>query len=824
MADELEKTPVGTTEKITDRAIVNEMKESFLDYAMSVIVSRALPDVRDGLKPVHRRVLFSMQELGLLHNKAFKKSARIVGDCMGKYHPHGDVVIYDSLVRMAQDFSLRYPLVDGQGNFGSIDGDPPAAMRYTEARMARLAEEILADLDKDTVEFGQNYNGNLKEPLVLPSKLPNLLVNGSTGIAVGMATNIPPHNMNEVADAVIALIDKPNMEINELSKFVHGPDFPTAGIICGKNGIRNSYAFGRGRIVVKARTHTEERKGKELIVVTEIPYQVNKAQMIEQIAALVKEGKVEGISDIRDESSKEGMRIVFVLKGSVSSDVVLNQLLKHSRLRTTFGTNMLALVNNEPKTLNLKELLQHFIHHRKEVVIRRTKFELAEAKDKAHKLEGLKIALDNIDPVIKLIKEAENANVAAKGLMDNYGMSEIQAKTVLDMRLQRLTGLEQEKLRKDLQETLELITKLETLLSDEKLIFNVIKEETAELKQKYGDERKTEISDIEEEEELEDESLIEEENMVVTITHNGYVKRLPLYTYKQQKRGGKGVRGAGMKEEDFIEDIFVASTHSYLLCFTNTGIVHWLKVYNLPEGSRQARGKAIVNLLSLKEGEKLATVIPVREFLHDMNLVAVTKNGLIKKTSLGEYSRPRKGGIIAISLEENDQLVEVKLTSGDDEIMIGTAKGMAARFSEKDVRPIGRSGKGVRGIKLGKDDNVIGMIVVKPSDDILTVTENGYGKRTSVEQYRKIFRGGKGVTNIKTSERNGKVVTINGITDKDDIMFISKKGIIIRTSAKGVSRIGRATQGFRLMKLTQGDSVVAAAKFVSEEFENNNGG
>ncbi|MBW3013385.1 DNA gyrase subunit A [Candidatus Woesearchaeota archaeon] len=824
MADELEKTPVGTTEKITDRAIVNEMKESFLDYAMSVIVSRALPDVRDGLKPVHRRVLFSMQELGLLHNKAFKKSARIVGDCMGKYHPHGDVAIYDSLVRMAQDFSLRYPLVDGQGNFGSIDGDPPAAMRYTEARMARLAEEILADLDKDTVEFGQNYDGNLKEPLVLPSKLPNLLVNGSTGIAVGMATNIPPHNMNEVADAVIALIDKPNMEINELSKFVHGPDFPTAGIICGKNGIRNSYAFGRGRIVVKARTHTEERKGKELIVVTEIPYQVNKAQMIEQIAALVKEGKVEGISDIRDESSKEGMRIVFVLKGSVSSDVVLNQLLKHSRLRTTFGTNMLALVNNEPKTLNLKELLQHFIHHRKEVVIRRTKFELAEAKDKAHKLEGLKIALDNIDPVIKLIKEAENANVAAKGLMDNYGMSEIQAKTVLDMRLQRLTGLEQEKLRKDLQETLELITKLETLLSDEKLIFNVIKEETAELKQKYGDERKTEISDIEEEEELEDESLIEEENMVVTITHNGYVKRLPLYTYKQQKRGGKGVRGAGMKEEDFIEDIFVASTHSYLLCFTNTGIVHWLKVYNLPEGSRQARGKAIVNLLSLKEGEKLATVIPVREFLHDMNLVAVTKNGLIKKTSLGEYSRPRKGGIIAISLEENDQLVEVKLTSGDDEIMIGTAKGMAARFSEKDVRPIGRSGKGVRGIKLGKDDNVIGMIVVKPSDDILTVTENGYGKRTSVEQYRKIFRGGKGVTNIKTSERNGNVVTINGITDKDDIMFISKKGIIIRTSAKGVSRIGRATQGFRLMKLTQGDSVVAAAKFVSEEFENNNGG
>ncbi|MBW2986935.1 DNA gyrase subunit A [Candidatus Woesearchaeota archaeon] len=825
MATEVE-APKEEEQKHTDRPIANEMKESFLDYAMSVIVSRALPDVKDGLKPVHRRVLFSMHDLGLGHNKSYKKSARIVGDCMGKYHPHGDLAIYDSLVRMAQNFSLRYPLVDGQGNFGSVDGDPPAAMRYTEARMARSAEEMLADIEKDTVDFVPNYDEHLKEPCVLPSKIPNLLVNGSTGIAVGMATNIPPHNLSEVADAVIALIDKPDMEIHELNKIVKGPDFPTAGIICGRNGIRNSYAFGRGRIVVKAKTEIEEKKGKERIIVTEIPYQVNKSQLIEQIAALVKEGKIEGISDIRDESSKEGMRIVFVLKGTVGNDVVLNQLFKYSRLRTTFGSNMLALVNNEPKTLNLKQLLKHFIKHRKEVVTRRTEFELAEAKAKAHKLEGLKIALDNIDPVVKLIKEAANAKVAMDGLMQNYGMSEIQAKTVLEMRLQRLTGLEQEKLRKDLEETLELIKKLETLLSDEKLIYNVIKEETEEMKEKYGDERRTEITDVEIEEDIEDEALIEEEKMVVTRTHKGYIKRMPLYTYKQQKRGGKGVRATGMRDEDFVQDLFVASTHSYLLCFTNTGIVHWLKVYRLPEGSRQARGKPIVNLLPLKKEEYIAAVIPVREFLPDMNLVAVTKNGLIKKTALNAYSRPRRGGIIAITLEEKDQLVEVKLTTGDDEIMIGTAGGMAARFSEKDVRPIGRSGKGVRGIKLGKEDKVIGMIVAQPGKDILTITENGYGKRTAVDQYRKIFRGGKGVTNIKTSERNGNVVMILGVTDEADIMFISKKGIIIRTSASGVSRIGRATQGFRLMRLSAGDKVVAAAKFVSEEVENNdtNGG
>jgi DNA gyrase subunit A len=820
MATEVE-TP-KEEEKLTDRPISNEMKESFLDYAMSVIVSRALPDVKDGLKPVHRRVLFSMHDLGLGHNKSYKKSARIVGDCMGKYHPHGDLAIYDSLVRMAQNFSLRYPLVDGQGNFGSIDGDPPAAMRYTEARMAKSAEEMLADIEKDTVDFVPNYDEHMKEPSVLPSKIPNLLVNGSTGIAVGMATNIPPHNLNEVADAVIALIDKPDMEIHELNKIVKGPDFPTAGIICGRNGIRNSYAFGRGRIVVKAKTDIEEKKGKENIIVTEIPYQVNKAQMIEHIASLVKEGKVEGISDIRDESNKDGMRIVFVLKGTIGSDIVLNQLFKYSRLRTTFGSNMLALVNNEPKTLNLKQLLQYFIKHRKEVVTRRTEFELAEAKAKAHKLEGLKIALDNIDPVVKLIKEAANAQVAKEGLMQNYNMSEIQAKTVLEMRLQRLTGLEQEKLRKDLEETLELIKRLETLLSDEKLIYNVIKEETAEMKEKYGDERRTEITDVEVEEDIEDESLIEEEKMVVTVTHKGYVKRMPLYTYKQQKRGGKGVRATGMREEDFVQDLFVASTHSYLLCFTNTGIVHWLKVYRLPEGSRQARGKPIVNLLPLKKDERIAAVIPVREFLPDMNLVAVTKNGLIKKTALNAYSRPRRGGIIAITLEEKDQLVEVKLTTGDDEIMIGTAGGMAARFSEKDVRPIGRSGKGVRGIKLKTDDKVIGMIVAQPGKDILTITENGYGKRTAVDQYRKIFRGGKGVTNIKTSDRNGNVVMILGVTDEADIMFISKKGIIIRTSASGISRIGRATQGFRLMRMSSGDKVVAAAKFVSEEVENNN--
>ncbi|MCK4670377.1 MAG: DNA gyrase subunit A [Nanoarchaeota archaeon] len=825
--EQLEKTP--EQKDVVPKLIEAEMKESFLDYAMSVIVSRALPDVRDGLKPVHRRVLFSMRDLGLLHNKSYKKSARIVGDCMGKYHPHGDVAIYDTLVRMAQDFSLRYPLVDGQGNFGSIDGDPPAAMRYTEARMARLAEEMLIDIEKETVNFVDNYDAHLKEPSVLPSRIPNLLVNGSTGIAVGMATNIPPHNLNEVADATIALIDDPDMDVNALNKVIKGPDFPTAGIICGVNGIRNAYGLGRGRIIVKSKTHVEERKGKEMIIVTEIPFQVNKSQLIEQIADQVKAGRIEGVSDIRDESNKEGIRIVFVLKGTVGSDVVLNQLFKHSRLRTTFGTNMLALVNNEPKTLNLKQLLQHFINHRKEVVTRKTEFELKEAKAKAHKLEGLKIALDNIDPVIALIKKAPDAKTATGELMSQYSLSEIQAKTILEMRLQRLTALEQDKIKIDLKETLELIEKLTIILNDEKLVYSIIKEETLELKEKYGDARRTEIS-FEEEEELEDEALIEEERMVVTVTHSGYVKRLPLTTYRMQRRGGVGVKGAGTKEEDFVENLFIASTHAYLLCFTNAGNMHWLKVYQIPESSRQARGKAIVNLVQPKKGEKITTIIPVRSFDPDKYLIAVTKKGVVKKTDLAAYSKPRKGGLRAIKLDADDELMDVKVTSGIDDIVIASADGMAVRFHEKQARAIGRASRGVRGISLRGGDHVVGLLVCQLGTDVFSITKNGYGKRTPIGQYRRTNRGGVGVINIKTSERNGPIVSVLAVTDKNDIMFITKNGIVIRVAASGISRIGRNTQGMRLMKLRPGDAVVSAARVIKEEEEaeitekNGNGG
>lgn len=820
MSEEDEQIEDETLERkqTIPRLIEDEMKESFLDYAMSVIVSRALPDVRDGLKPVHRRVLFSMKELSLFHNKPYKKCARIVGDCMGKYHPHGDVAIYEALVRMAQPFSLRYPLVDGQGNFGSIDGDPPAAMRYTEARMSKLAEEMIADIDKQTVDFVANYDAHLKEPAVLPSRLPNLLVNGSTGIAVGMATNIPPHNLNEVADAIIILIDNPDTDINELNKIIKGPDFPTSGIICGLNGIRSAYALGKGRILIKARTHIEQRKGKELIVVTEIPYQVNKAMLIEQVAGLVKAGRIEGISDIRDESSKEGIRIVFILRGTVSSDIVLNQLFKYSRLKTTFGTNMLALVNNEPKTLNLKQLLSHFIQHRKDVITRRTRFELDEAKAKAHKLEGLKIALDNIDPIVQLIKKANDTNTATKELIQQYSLTEIQAKTILEMRLHRLTALEQDKIRKDLEETLRLIERLTKILSDERLIYDIIKQETLELKEKYGSGRRTEISP-EEEEELEVEELIEEEKMVVTVTHSGYVKRLPLSTYRMQRRGGRGVKGAGTKDEDFIEDLFVASTHAYLLCFTNTGNMHWLKVYQIPEGSRQARGKAIVNLVQAKKGESITNIIPVRAFAADKYLIAATKNGIVKKTGLVSYSRPRKGGIRAITLDPGDELVDVKITSGDDDIVLASAQGMAVRFHENQARAVGRTARGVRGIRLKNGDEVIGLLVCQPGTDILSITENGYGKRTPIVQYRRTNRGGVGVINIKTSERNGRIVSVLNVTEKNDIMIISKNGIVIRVSARDISRIGRNTQGMRVMRLRSGDSVVSAAKVINEEEE-----
>jgi len=816
MADVGTKEPKENSTRISERLIEEEMKESFLDYSMSVIVSRALPDVRDGLKPVHRRILFAMHDMAMLHNKPFKKCARIVGEVLGKYHPHGDIAVYDSLVRMAQPFSLRYVLIDGQGNFGSIDGDSAAAMRYTEARLKRIAEEMLADINKETVNFMPNFDGSLKEPIVLPSKIPNLLINGSTGIAVGMATNIPPHNLREVCDAIVRLVDNPETKIVELLDIVKGPDFPTGGIICGKNGIKYTYAGGKGRIVLKARTEIEKVKDKEQIIVTEIPFQVNKTMLIEQIVGLVKSGEILDISDIRDESSRKGMRIVIILKKDADSRIVLNKLMKHTRLKVSFGANMLALVNKEPKILNLKQLLTLFIKHRKEVITRRTKYDLKVAQDKAHKLKGLKIALDNIDDVVKLIKESKSADSAIQRLVSRFNLSKIQSQAILEMRLQRLTSLEQDKIKTDLKETLQLIEKLKEILADERKIYNIIKEETTELKEKYGDNRKTEIIE-EEEEELVTEDLIEEENMVVTITHSGYVKRLPLDTYRAQRRGGKGIIGTGTREEDFVEDLFVASTHAYLLIFTNKGKVHWLKVYEIPETSRQARGRPIVNLVKgLKSSEKVTAVIPVRRFKSGRFLLAATKKGIVKKTSLEAYSRPRRGGIIAINLEQDDELVSVQSTNGEREILIATKNGWAVKFHEKDAREIGRTAKGVRGIKLRKDDYVIDMVIAD-GKDILTVTEKGYGKRTNSEAYRKTRRGGKGVINIKITQKNGKVVCIKSVNETDDIMLISKNGIVIRTKAKDISKIGRATQGVRVMKINEGDSVVAAAKVIKEE-------
>jgi DNA gyrase subunit A len=825
MSEGINEAPVLPPEPgVTKREIEDELKESFLDYAMSVIVARALPDVRDGLKPVHRRILYSMLGLGVFHNKPPKKCARIVGDCMGKYHPHGNTAIYDSLVRMAQEWSLRYPLVQGQGNFGSIDGDPAAADRYTEARLAKIAEDILEDIKKDTVNFVPNYNDELKEPTVLPSRIPNLLINGSSGIAVGMATNIPPHNLSEVCDGIIQLVDNPEIEVKELMNYIKGPDFPTYGFICGKNGIVRSYLSGRGRVVMKARhnlEHGKSEKDKESIIFTEIPYQVNKSQLIEEVANLVKSGRIEDISDLRDESSKEGMRIVVVLKKGANSDVVLNQLYKYSRLKTTFGCNMVVLVNGEPKTLNLRGLLSEFVKHRKEVIERRTQYDLAQAKEREHKLEGLNIALDNIDDVVELIKSSKSGEEASKSLMVKYSLSEIQSKTILEMRLQRLTGLEQDKIREELKEIKHLILELETILSDEKNIFDIVKKETLEVKEKYGDERRTQF--LEEEEEIVIEDLIEEQTMVVTLTRDGYVKRVPLSIYKTQNRGGRGVLGTKTKEEDFVNDVFVASTHDTLLCFTRKGIVHWLKVYNLPEGSRQGRGKAIVNLLKLKN-DSVSALVPLSEFETERFLMFVTERGFVKKTKLMAYSKPRKGGIIAITLEESDSLANVFCTDGAQEVLLATADGNAIRFSESDVRPSGRAARGVRGINLRTEDRVVSAVYLDRELDILTVTKRGYGKRTPSRDYNTIRRAGKGVINIKTTERNGKVVSVQGVLPSEGVMLISKKGIIIRMGVKNISRIGRNTQGVRLMNLGSDDETVAATKIMDDGEELSEGG
>ena len=805
-------------EKIISVSIESEVKDSYLNYAMSVIVGRALPDVRDGLKPVHRRVLYAMQELNLDHSKPYKKCARIVGETMGKYHPHGDVAIYDTLVRMAQDFSLRYPLVDGQGNFGSVDGDAAAAMRYTEARLAAISEEMLADIDKDTVNFGPNFDASLKEPLLLPAALPNLLVNGSSGIAVGMATNIPPHNLTEVAEAIIYLLDHPEAEIKDLMRYIKGPDFPTGGVICGKGGIKDAYATGRGKLVVRAKAMVEHQKnGKDLIAVTEIPYQVQKSGIIEAIAALVDDKKIEGISDVRDESDKDGMRIVVELKRDVEPQIILNQLFKHTQLENTFGIIMLALVENRPKVLNLRQVLEAYVEHRKVIVRRRTQFELDKALKRAHILEGLKIALKYIDRIIKVIKTSKNVENAKERLMKEFGLSDIQSQAILEMQLQRLTALERDKIDAEYLELLKKIELCRAILASEKKIEGIIKEELEVLKKKYGDERRTDI--VGEVEELEMEDLIADEDVVVTISHGGYIKRLPVSSYRKQKRGGTGASGAEVKEEDFVEHLFVASTKDYLLIFTDKGQVHWLKVYEIPQASRTSKGKAIINLLEMEAGSKISSTIPVKEFSADKYLVMVTRQGQIKKTRLDAYGNPRKGGIIGITLDKDDELISVELTDGNRELLIGTRQGKAIRFSESKVRDMGRQAHGVRAISLAKKDNVIDMVLTQKDSTVLTVTELGFAKRSPVTEYRLTSRGGKGVINMKVTSKNGEAVSLKTVNDNDELMVITQNGMFLRCAIKDIRSTGRSAQGVRLIKLQDKDRVSCVAPVIAEEEE-----
>ena len=802
------------SQRILPRLVEDEMKESYIDYAMSVIIGRALPDVRDGLKPVHRRILYAMHQTGMFFNKPYKKSARIVGEVLGKFHPHGDSAIYDALVRMAQNFSLRYPLIKGQGNFGSIDGDNAAAMRYTEAKLSKISSELLADIEKNTVNFVDNFDGSIKEPVVLPSKLPNLLINGSSGIAVGMATNIPPHNLNEVCSAVIKLIDNPETTSLQLAETIKGPDFPTGSLIIGTSGIKAAYTTGHGRIVMRAKTEIEEEKNnRQRIIIKEIPYQVNKTMLIEQIVNNIKDKTITEIHNIRDESDREGMRIVIELKKDANTEIVLNQLYKHTNLQASFNANMIALDNNQPKLLNLKSILSAFINHRFEIITRRTEFDLRKAEERAHILEGLIIALNNINEIIRLIKNSQTVDIAKQQLISQYSLSEKQAMAILDMKLQKLISLEQDKIRSEYKALKELIIELNSILSSDEKIMLLIKEEMQELIEKYGDKRKTEIIDVEED--IDIESLIENDAMVITKTYSGYIKRTPIDLYKAQRRGGKGIIATTKKEEDIVEDIFVANNHDYVLFFTDKGNVHWLKVYKIPESTRYSKGKAIVNLIGIKD-EKITTAIPVKEFKEGLFLFMVTKKGIIKKTSLMYYSRPRANGIKAINLDSDDSLVNVKLTTGTDTIIIATKKGMAIKFSEKLVRAIGRVARGVKGITLRENDEVIGMEIADENKQILTITQKGYGKRTKVSEYRLINRGGKGVINIICSERNGNVVAIKSVDDDDEILLISKQGIMIRIRSNDVSVIGRNTQGMRLMKLNSNDEVVAAAKIAKE--------
>ncbi len=799
-------------ETILPREIREEMKQSYVDYAMSVIVGRALPDVHDGLKPVHRRILFAMNDMGMHHNKPFKKCARIVGEVLGKYHPHGDLAVYDALVRMAQDFSLRYPLIKGQGNFGSVDGDSAAAMRYTECRLTPLAEEMLQDLEKDTVAWRNNFDNSLKEPVILPSKVPNLLINGSSGIAVGMATNIPPHNLREVAEAIIATIDNPEIPLIDLFKILPGPDFPTGATIVGRQGLIEAYSSGRGIIELRA---VIEQEGSKLIV-REIPYMTNKAEMIEHIAEMIKEKRITGIKDLNDESDREGMRIVLELKKEADPQVVTNQLYKFSRLSSSFSINLLTLVDNQPRTLNLRELIAQYINFRKDIIVKRTRYDLDQAEKQIHLLLGLIIALDNIDAVVDGIKKSRDAAQAQQFLIDSFELSELQAKAILEMKLQRLASLEQQKIKDEHKELEIKAIDYREILGSEKRVQEIIKTELTWLKDKYGDERRTKFMEAEGEE-IDVEQMIKEEEMVVTLTHSGYVKRLSPTAYRTQKRGGKGITATGVKEEDFVEKLFVASTHDYLLSISSQGQLYWLKVYELPEANRVAKGKNIASLINLSPEEKISAIIPVREFKEDQYLFMVTKKGTTKKTSLAEFSNPRKAGIRALNIDEGDELISVELTDGKKQIIIATREGLAARFEEEGIRSMGRTAYGVRGIRLEEGDEVIGMVAAEEGKTLLTITEDGYGKRSEITEYRLINRGGKGVTNIKITGKNGKVVAIKSVTDNDELMLISKNGVAIRMPVKDISVIGRATQGVRVMRLEEGDKIVAAELIAQEE-------
>ncbi|MEK3806646.1 DNA gyrase subunit A [Metabacillus sp. SLBN-84] len=807
------------TPNVKEINISHEMRSSFLDYAMSVIVSRALPDVRDGLKPVHRRILYAMNDLGMTSDKPFKKSARIVGEVIGKYHPHGDSAVYDSMVRMAQDFNFRYMLVDGHGNFGSVDGDGAAAMRYTEARMSKIAMELLRDINKDTIDYQDNYDGSEREPVVLPSRFPNLLVNGAAGIAVGMATNIPPHQLGEVIDGVLAVSKDPEVSIQELMEIIPGPDFPTAGQIIGRSGIRKAYETGRGSITIRAKVEIEQKaSGKEVIIVKELPYQVNKAKLIEKIAELVRDKKIEGITDLRDESDRNGMRIVIEVRKDANSNVLLNNLFKQTALQTSFGINMLALVGGQPQVLNLKQFLVYYLDHQKVIIRRRTAFELRKAEARAHILEGLRIALDHLDEVIALIRASQTTDIAKQGLMDNFSLSEKQAQAILDMRLQRLTGLEREKIEEEYQSLVKLIAELKAILADDEKVLEIIREELEEIKERFNDVRRTEIvtGGIEM---IEDEDLIPVENIVITLTHNGYIKRLPISTYRSQRRGGRGIQGMGTNEDDFVEHLLTTSTHDTILFFTNKGKVYRTKGYEIPEYGRTAKGLPIINLLEIEKGEWVNAIIPVSEFADDWSLFFTTKEGISKRSPLSQFANIRKGGLIAVNLREADELISVRLTDGTKHIMIGTKKGMLIRFPETDVRSMGRTATGVKGITLDADDEVVGMEILEEDADVLTVTRNGFGKRTPAAEYRVQSRGGKGIKTCNVTEKNGTVISVKPSTGEEDLMLITASGVLIRMAIDSISTTGRNTQGVKLIKLGGEEHVATVAVVEKEELE-----